>query len=450
MTSSRKPPIYRMVWMSTIIPTHSNQNTAPLKRRIFLFSISMILLIAAASPIFLRTNSEFDLVFKTYAKLLLQGEDIYHEGSVFMYPPWMAFICIPFNSLPQWLSRLSWGTINIFFFYLAIDSSWKISKPVFASNEKFGWIAFIIGLICTTTYFLNCLSHQQFDVIIAGTILFGCLQLSKAKDINGGILLGVAAACKLTPLLFLPYLIYRFRWKATLAFAAGFLFCNFIADIILGLPPEGKPRPIIFVERFLAPMTKPDFVPGTWGSEIIYNQSLAGTGKRFTQTHIETKEGKYSVIIEPDNAKSPKVKPILMGLVLFGTAMSLFCWGWPGNPSNLNTTGSPQFALEASMILCAMLLLSPMSSKAHFGILILPAFCLARMLESKQKALAIFFLAIPLLMGILLNKDLSGANIYTLLLWVAGVTWSTISLFLGNAILRYFAKQQQTNSQPLD
>jgi len=450
MTSSRKPPIYRMVWMSTIIPTHSNQNTAPLKRRIFLFSISMILLIAAASPIFLRTNSEFDLVFKTYAKLLLQGEDIYHEGSVFMYPPWMAFICIPFNSLPQWLSRLSWGTINIFFFYLAIDSAWKISKPVFASNEKFGWIAFIIGLICTTTYFLNCLSHQQFDVIIAGTILFGCLQLSKAKDINGGILLGVAAACKLTPLLFLPYLIYRFRWKATLAFAAGFLFCNFIADIILGLPPEGKPRPIIFVERFLAPMTKPDFVPGTWGSEIIYNQSLAGTGKRFTQTHIETKEGKYSVIIEPDNAKSPKVKPILMGLVLFGTAMSLFCWGWPGNPSNLNTTGSPQFALEASMILCAMLLLSPMSSKAHFGILILPAFCLARMLESKQKALAIFFLAIPLLMGILLNKDLSGANIYTLLLWVAGVTWSTISLFLGNAILRYFAKQQQTNSQPLD
>ena len=450
MTSSRKHPIYRMVWMSTIIPTHSNQNTAPLKRRIFLFSINMILLIAAASPIFLRTNSEFDLVFKTYAKLLLQGEDIYHEGSVFMYPPWMAFICIPFNSLPQWLSRLSWGTINIFFFYLAIDSSWKISKPVFASNKKFGWIAFIIGLICTTTYFLNCLSHQQFDVIIAGTILFGCLQLSKAKDINGGILLGVAAACKLTPLLFLPYLIYRFRWKATLAFAAGFLFCNFIADIILGLPPEGKPRPIIFVERFLAPMTKPDFVPGTWGSEIIYNQSLAGTGKRFTQTHIETKEGKYSVIIEPDNAKSPKVKPILMGLVLFGTAMSLFCWGWPGNPSNLNTTGSPQFALEASMILCAMLLLSPMSSKAHFGILILPAFCLARMLESKQKALAIFFLAIPLLMGILLNKDLSGANIYTLLLWVAGVTWSTISLFLGNAILRYFAKQQQTNSQPLD
>ena len=437
--------------MSTIIPTHSNQNTAPLKRRIFLFSISMILLIAAASPIFLRTNSEFDLVFKTYAKLLLQGEDIYHEGSVFMYPPWMAFICIPFNSLPQWLSRLSWGTINIFFFYLAIDSAWKISKPVFASNEKFGWIAFIIGLICTTTYFLNCLSHQQFDVIIAGTILFGCLQLSKAKDINGGILLGVAAACKLTPLLFLPYLIYRFRWKATLAFAAGFLFCNFIADIILGLPPEGKPRPIIFVERFLAPMTKPDFVPGTWGSEIIYNQSLAGTAKRFTQTHLETKEGKYSVIIEPGNAQSPKVKPILMGLVLFGTAMSLFCWGWPGNPSNSNTTGTPQFALEASMILCAMLLLSPMSSKAHFGILILPAFCLARMLESKQKALAIFFLAIPLMMGILLNKDLSGANIYTLLLWVAGVTWSTISLFLGNATLRYFAKQQQqTDSNSLD
>ena len=425
--------------MSTI-PMQPNHNTGALKNRIVFFSISLVLLLAAASPIFLRTNSEFDLVFKTYANLLIQGEDIYHEGSVFMYPPWMAFICIPFNTLPQWLSRLSWGIINIFFLYLAIDSAWKISRAVFPSNDKFGWIAFIIGLICASTYFLNCLSHQQFDVLIAGTILFGCLQLSKNKEINGGILLGVAAACKLTPLLFLPYLIYRFRRKAVLAFVLGFLFCNFIPDIILGLPKEGKPRAVIFVERFLAPMTKPDFVPGTWGSEIIYNQSLAGSGKRFTQTHIETKDGKYSVIIDSDNSQSTKVKPILMGLVLFGTAMTLFCWGRPGNPSNLNTLGSPQFALEASMILCAMLLLSPMSSKAHFGILILPAFCLARMLESQKKILALFFLAVPLLIGFLLNKDLSGANIYTLLLWVAGVTWSTISLFLGNTMLRYSTK----------
>ncbi|NDH06569.1 hypothetical protein EBX93_11720, partial [bacterium] len=90
----------------------------------------MILLFAAASPIFLRTNSEFDQVFKHYAKLLIQGDDIYHEGSVFMYPPWMAFVCIPFNFAPHWLSRLSWGLINIFFLHLAIVSAWNISKEV--------------------------------------------------------------------------------------------------------------------------------------------------------------------------------------------------------------------------------------------------------------------------------------------------------------------------------
>ena len=77
--------------MSTI-PMQPNHNTGALKNRIVFFSISLVLLLAAASPIFLRTNSEFDLVFKTYANLLIQGEDIYHEGSVFMYPPWMAFI----------------------------------------------------------------------------------------------------------------------------------------------------------------------------------------------------------------------------------------------------------------------------------------------------------------------------------------------------------------------
>ena len=434
--------------MSTI-PTHSNHDTTSLKSRILLFFVNISLLLAAASPIFLRTNSEFDLVFKFYAKLLLQGDDIYHEGSVFMYPPWMAFICIPFNSLPQWLSRLSWGTINMFFLYLAIDSAWKISYSVFPSTKKFGWVAFILGLICATTYFLNCLSHQQFDVIIAGTILYGCLQLSKSKEITGAILLGIAAAFKLTPLLFLPYLIYRFRWKATLAFVLGFLFCNIIPDLILGFQQDGKPRPIIFVERFLAPMTKPDFVPGTWGSEIIYNQSLAGSGKRFTQTHLEKNEGKYSVIIENDDTQSSKVKIALLCLVLLGTIISLFCWGLPGNLNLSTTFGTSQFALEVSMILCAMLLLSPMSSKAHFGILILPAFCIARMLESPKRIIIFVFLAIPLFMGVFLNKDLSGANIYTLLLWGAGATWSTILLFFGSALLRYWIKQPQTNQLPI-
>jgi len=70
------------------------------------------------------------------------------------------------------------------------------------------------------------------------------------------------------------------------------------------------------------------------------------------------------------------------------------------------------------------------------------------MLESKKKIIVFSFLAIPLMMGIFLNKDLSGANIYTLLLWGAGVTWSTISLFLGNAMLRYSIKQSQQNQPP--
>ena len=419
--------------MAISIPEITNSTS---KTKILFFLTSMILLFAAASPIFLRTNSEFDQVFKHYAKLLIQGDDIYHEGSVFMYPPWMAFVCIPFNFDPHWLSRLSWGLINIFFLHLAIVSAWNISKEVFLSNSSQGWLAFIMGIICSITYFLNCLSHQQFDVIIAGCILYGCLQLQNNREIRGGLLLGIAAACKLTPLLFLPYLIYRFRWKATFAFASSFLFCNFIPDITLPRPENEKARPVVFVERFLAPMTKPDFVPGTWGSEIIYNQSLAGTGKRFTQTHLEKQSGKYQVIIEEGDSNAKNVKGFLISIIVMGAGFTFYCWGKPGNPDEIPRYHSHLFPFEVSMILCGMLLLSPMSSKAHFGILILPAFCIARMIGDRQKLLSLFFLAIPVIMGVLLNKDLSGANTYTLLLWIGGVTWSTISLFIGSAVFR--------------
>lgn len=433
-----------------------DKNPVSLNTRIILYATSCALFFAAASPIFFRSNSEFDGVFKTYARILLQGEDIYHPGSTFMYPPWMAFATIPFTFMPHWASRLSWGIVNIFFLYLSIYSAWKISVTVSPNTFKFGWVAFVTGLICSATYFLNCLSHQQFDVIIAGTLLFGCLQLSKNKEITGGFLLGAGAACKLTPLLFIPYLIYRFKWKGLLSLVAGFFLCNLISDFTLGLPKEGIPRLFIFADRFLAPMTKPDYIPGTWGTEIIYNQSLAGTIKRFTQSHLEKTEGKYSVVVENENSRALQVKYFLLGLVILGTGFTLFCWGLPGRvmpnedsntkPNNIAPVFvAPAFAMEISMIFCAMLLLSPMSGMAHFGILILPAFCLARMLEYRHKIVAILFLAIPVLVGLLLNKDLSGSNNYTILLWLGGLTCATISLFLGNGILVALLRNKQTS-----
>jgi hypothetical protein len=78
-----------------------------------------------------------------------------------------------------------------------------------------------------------------------------------------------------------------------------------------------------------------------------------------------------------------------------------------------------------------MLLLSPMSSKAHFGTLLVPGFCLARVaMTSRSRALGAIVLG-SVFLAVVSNKDPLGERLYTLSLWYGVVTWQTMLLLTG-------------------
>jgi hypothetical protein len=78
-----------------------------------------------------------------------------------------------------------------------------------------------------------------------------------------------------------------------------------------------------------------------------------------------------------------------------------------------------------------MLLMSPMSDLAHLGILILPAFCLARIaVFTADRAISTTLMAAAV--GALsVNKDLIGSTAYTVVLWIGIATLSTLALWVG-------------------
>jgi len=398
--------------------------------------IWVLLLFLANLPIFTRSNSEFDSVFKHYARVLASGGDIYHEGSPFMYPPWMATVTAPIAWMPHIPARIAWGIANMFFLWKAIRCAWNLSigpNPTFSQSQRVK-IA-VSGLLCSATYFLNCISHQQFDVIIAGLIFWGLWEFSRSKPVISGILLGMGAACKMTPLLFLPYFIYRGYWKTTLTLLLTFVFCNFLPEALWGLPKDGIPRMAVFAKKTLAPLLDANFVPGTWGSEIIFNQSLAGLSKRWNQTKLEKVDGKVQVIPCEPRVGQKVTKLLLIGFVAGCGIFAIFCLGKPGGQNaSLNS--------DSSMVLCGMLLLSPMSGLAHFGILLLPALNIANGTTTVQsRNWMVLFLILPLIGGVCLNKDLVGNNLYSMFLWYATATFATISLFLGNGLLSRQARK---------
>ena len=109
----------------------------------------------------------------------------------------------------------------------------------------------------------------------------------------------------------------------------------------------------------------------------------------------------------------------------------------------------PRAALEGGVVLLLMLLLSPMSSKAHFGVLLVPGFCLARSAlaggQGRYASRVLLGLAVGL--AVVANKDLLGGRLYTLALWYGSATWQALALLAG-CLLALRGRQAQAAAPP--
>jgi hypothetical protein len=157
-----------------------------------------------------------------------------------------------------------------------------------------------------------------------------------------------------------------------------------------------------------------------WGSTALYNQSLAGAGNRW---FIDDSSG-------PEVFANVRLAlKIATGLLLLAAACF---FRRPFRPV-LSQRGSPpnQLVLECSAVLCLMLLLSPMSSPAHFGILLLPGLALARRAVEMKSIWVASLPVFAVILGIFQNRDLVGVYLCDLSLWLGLPMWSTLALLAG-------------------
>jgi len=75
--------------------------------------LAIVILIVHAVPILLKQHSEWQEVYVRAAGRLLNGGDVYRLEDGYSYPPFMAWLAIPFTELPPTLSRLLWFGISL-------------------------------------------------------------------------------------------------------------------------------------------------------------------------------------------------------------------------------------------------------------------------------------------------------------------------------------------------
>jgi hypothetical protein len=404
-------------------------------------------LAGAAAYLCLRHDSEWEAVYLPAARLLAAGGNPY-DAEGFLYPPFAALAAVPFAALPAAAGRPAWVALNLACLVVLLRGAWRLAGGG-ARPGRGGLLAAAAGAGCGVFYAFNCLAHQQTDVVLAALLIGGCLALRGSRPLLAATAFGLAAAVKCTPLLWAPYLLWRGRPAAAAWLVAVALGANLLPDLV-SRPPAGATWLAEYHARYLRPLTTPGHVVGTWGSEVLYNQSLAGAGQRWLATEWHWSEADCTVVPRP----CPLPPLALRGLV-YGAgaalllAAALAC-GRPFRRPDPAAGGGdvPREALEFSAVLLLMLLLSPMSSVAHFGVLVVPGVCLARLARAPGRRA----FAVPVLVSFALalasNKDLLGGKLYTVALWYGCVTWNTLALLAGCLLAQAYGRRAPAASLP--
>lgn len=232
-------------------------------------------------------------------------------------------------------------------------------------------------------------------------------------------------------MLWAPYLLLRRGVLAGVLVGVVAIGVNLLPELIAA-PSAGGTWLERWVKQLVIPSQKLDVALGEWGSELIYNQSLSGTTQRLVNTALEWRDGKVVVV------NRSRVAPMTMKLAYFGLIGALLMLSLVScaraSPTPRGAAQVSPAALEFGMVVALILLLSPMSSPAHFGTLVLPGFCLARIAMIERDRLITVLVGVAAGITILCNSDLVGRTVYTTLLWAGAMTTVTLLLWLGCAI----------------
>jgi hypothetical protein len=403
------------------------------------------LFLAYAVPFQFRQHAEWQAVYVAAGQRLLTGEHIYQcSGDYvgFVYPPFAALIAAPFALLTPGVGRAAWYLLNVVCLVVLLRSAWQLSggrrlegTPSPPPREH---LICILGLACSLSYAINCLAHQQTDLVIAALMMAGCLALSQSRSWLAATAFGLAAAIKCTPLLWGPYLFWRGRWREAAWLGCVALGANLLPNL-LSAPEPGKLYLADWAERYLLPMSRPEYYPGTWYTAPIFNQSLPGTINRWALTycHLTADDCEILARSEPLPARTVKL------LVYAGELSLLLGLVWILGRRPFAEGPEPRSApAEYSCVLLFMLFLSPMSNTQHFVTLILPAFYLARLaVERRQLTPALLLLAAIAVRSTVI-KWLWGEKFSSLCLWCGSVTWSALLLLVGCACVLLAARSE--------
>jgi hypothetical protein len=276
----------------------------------------------------------------------------------FTYPPSFALVMMPFVAVPENVAVLIWYVITILCTAVVCELSQILALRTFPgklSDREMTWFQ-IVSFLLSLKYILAVYENQSYDLLILPFILYGLLALTDRRDITAGISLAAAASFKVAPLIFLPYLVFRRRFVAALAFVLAFIAVSFLPDLFFATDNAPHGYFVTWLRDIAAPglLDAPSQAKlAFWTGANVFNISLRGAVARMLD-HTAW-QADFTLIFRVVEAAFV----LIIGGLLLGSVRY-----------------DRMIPIDGAILIIAMLMLSPMTSRTHYVTLTLPYYLL--------------------------------------------------------------------------
>ncbi|HEY1858872.1 MAG TPA: glycosyltransferase family 87 protein [Gemmataceae bacterium] len=357
--------------MSTVALSKSSE---ALRQRWFV--AALLLLFAALSVQYTFKVLTHDTAIVRWLEQLKKwdaGEDIFEQFN-YPNPPIMALILEPFVHLPPLAAALC-------FFYLKVGMTLAVFYWVFRLVQipaaVFPPWAKALTVLLSLRMIMSDLNHGNVNLFILFLVIGALYAFHRRRDGVAGVTLALAIACKVTPALFVPYLIWKRAWATLTACLAGLvLFLFFVPSL-----KSGWERNISDLHSWVNGMILPYVTEGKVTSEH-QNQSLPGVAYRLlthSPSFSDFDSDNHYVPLQYDNMLSlepSQARWVIKACMAAFVVLVLWSCRTP-----IDNRQGWRLAAEYSVILLGMLLFSERTWKHHCVTLVLPfaviCYCLA-------------------------------------------------------------------------
>ncbi|WP_370963060.1 glycosyltransferase 87 family protein [Amycolatopsis sp. cg9] len=175
-------------------------------------------------------------VYRLGSAALLHGHDLYGtlpptgdgQSLLFTYPPFAAILLAPFAVLPYWAACLALTVLTLGVLALVLRT---VLRALGARCDWWRVAAFLLAAEALEPV-LRTLYAGQIDLLLLALVVLDALVA--APKWPRGLLIGVAAAIKLTPAVFVLYLLLRRDTRAAVTAAVTFLAATALGFLVAG------------------------------------------------------------------------------------------------------------------------------------------------------------------------------------------------------------------------